>query len=95
MLNAELAHLDKAELDLKETSDTILALRMLYISLQLPAKSSSYLSFLKDMDPCLFKVLTPMDVLYFWQTAGKIQPGQHWMAVIAIDEVSLVLHKGC
>ena len=94
-MNAELAHLHPLESQLGELSPAILALRMLYISLQLPAQNNSYHGFLNDMDSRLLPMLTPMNVLYFWQRAGNIQPGQHWMAVIAVDEVSTVLHKGC
>ena len=95
LLNAELAHLHQLESQLGGVSPVVLALRMLYISLQLPVLENTYHEFLTQMDPRLLPVLTPMHVLCFWQKVANIQSGQRWMAVIAVDEVSAALHDTC
>ena len=82
----ELVRLHWVEKELGHASPTILALRMLYISLQQPP-AQGYHASLNQLDLRLLKVLTPMHILYFWRTAGNIRPGQPWMAVIAVDEV--------
>lgn len=66
--------------------DSVLALRMLYSSV---TSDSHYSTFLNKMDPHLRSQIQPLDVLFFWQAAGRIAPGTHWMAIFAVDEVSI------
>lgn len=69
-------------------SSSVLALRMLYSSL---SRSSDryYNSFLYDMDPRFRRSIQPLDVLYFWRQAGGIEEGTPWMAIFAVDQVSM------
>lgn len=66
--------------------DTVLALRMLYSSV---TSDINYPTFLNKMDPQLRSQIQPLDVLFFWQAAGGIAPGTPWMAIFAVDEVSI------
>ena len=84
-----MARLHPIEEQLGQHSPTILALRMLYISLEPAVQHLGYHKFLNTLDPRLLSVLDPRDILHFWQQAGNIRPGQKWMAVIAVDEVGV------
>ena len=66
---------------------------MLYSSIYLKS-GLTYNSFLIGMDRRLLHSLEPLDVLYFWQQAGKIEEGTTWMAVFAVDEVRMQSTRG-
>lgn len=87
---ADLSVLDPLEVRLGAHTGCVLALRMLYSSLS-RSSHSTYSSFLHEMGPQLRCFIEPLDVLYFWRQAAGIEEGTPWMAVFAVDEVSVLI----
>lgn len=87
---ADLNVLDPLGVQLGAHIGCVLALRMLYSSLS-RSSHRTYSSFLHDMGPQLRCFIEPLDVLYFWRQAAGIQDGTPWMAVFAMDEVSVLI----